>query len=236
MAAWRHSTYWGPTTYEHYRAFVIERTETFKGRSDLDCADISLTLLVEFAAAKGLPITLRNENNIRFISKATRQTPTAGLSIHRTYEWKTKGEFLTAVINRLNAKSVFTRNTVVNPGGPEPGDLMCKADHTALVFKVYPRGLAHPRANDKRIPLFPGPQIARTQLNQTEYFREDPTKPTPTIHFDYLNHRGEGKEAAELMLFADAMKLQADGFKFMKYAAAVMDNWTDWNGEGDPSR
>lgn len=73
MAAWRHFASWVPTTYEYYRAFVIERAPAFRGRTDLDCADMSLTLLIEFAAQKGLPITLLNNSNIRFISKATRQ-------------------------------------------------------------------------------------------------------------------------------------------------------------------
>jgi hypothetical protein len=161
------------------------------------------------------------------------------VSLHTTYSWKNKEEYLRAVINRLNAKSVFAKNTIVNPKGPEPGDLMCKPDHVALVFKVYPAGVDHPRASDTRIPIFPGPQIASRQLNQTEYFRADHSEPTPTVHFDYLNHRGEGtpvKQAAELIYFADAIAMQKDGFQFRSYSPGVLENWSDWNGEGDPPR
>lgn len=140
------------------------------------------------------------------------------------------------MVNRLNARSIFDSNTVVNPRGPEPGDLMCNQDHTALVFKSYPAGLAHPLANTKSIPMFPGPAKARIQLDQTEYFREDPRKPNSNMHFDYLNHRGEGKEAAELLYFADASKMRSDGFEFRQYQRHVMDNWADWNGQGDPPR
>jgi hypothetical protein len=100
-----------------------------------------------------------------------------------------------------------------------------------------PPGLPHPRWSEKAtIPLFPGPEQARLQLHQTEYFREDPSKTTPSIHVDYLNHRGEGKQAAELIYYADASRMRQDGFEFRMYRPEVMDNWTDWNGEGDPPR
>jgi hypothetical protein len=238
MAAWRHSAIWTPTAYEQYRGYVIENAPKKRGATP-DCADISLTLLIEFAASKGLPVTLRNRSRFRFISKATRQSPTTHLSPHRSFSWKTRDQFLEAVRNRLNAVSVYNDNTVVNGRGPEPGDLMCKPDHVALVFKMYPPGLPHPRANDKRIPLFPGERAAAQQLNTTEYFREDPRAPNSHVHIDYLNHRGEGtprKQAAELIYFADAFKIRQMGFEFRMYSRDVLDNWLDWNGEGDPPR
>jgi len=67
---------------------------------------------------------------------------------------ESKDEFSHAVINRLNAKSVFNQNTEVSPNLPAPGDLMSKSDHTALVFD--PPGQDHPRASDASIPIFPG--------------------------------------------------------------------------------
>jgi hypothetical protein len=197
---------------------------------------MSLTLLIDFAAERGLPVTLRNDDGVRFISKGTRQTPTNRISVHKTYAWKNKEEFTRAVINRLNASSVFNKNTVVNPRGPEPGDLMCKPDHTALVYKVYPPRLPHPRANDKSVPIFPGAAQAAFQLGQTEYFRDNPALAGPNPHVDYLNHRGEGKEAAELIYYADAYKMKTGGFQFRMYRPEVMDNWIDWTGEGDPPR
>jgi hypothetical protein len=184
-------------------------------------------------------VTLRSDDGTRFISKATRQTPTAYLSRHKTYSWTNKDEYLVAVINRLNAKSVFSHNTVVNGRGPQAGDLMCKPDHTALIFKVYTAGEEHPRIRDTSIPIFPGPRIAAMQIAQTEYFRSDHSDIRPTVHFDYLNHRGEGrptKQAAELIYFADAPQMQLDGFQFRSYSPAVLDDWVDWDGLGDPPR
>ena len=239
MAAWKHWSYWTAVTYPAYRKYVGQNAPLYRGRQDLDCADMSLTLLIEFAAEHGLPVTLSSDDGTRFISKATRQTPTSYASLHTTYKWKNKDEYLRAVINRLNAKSVFSHNTAVNPRGPEPGDLMCKTDHVALVFKVYPAGVDHPRASDTKIPIFPGPVLASRQLTQTEYFRADHSERNPTMHFDYLNHRGEGlpvKQAAELIYFADAFEMQKAGFQYRLYSQGVLDNWTDWDGEGDPPR
>jgi hypothetical protein len=111
---------------------------------------------------------------------------------------------------------------------------MSAADHTALVYEVYPPGVPHPKAADNSVPVFPGRDQARKELSQTEYFREVAT--TASIHLDYLNHRGEGKEKAELIYFADAAAMVQDGFRFRMYKRGVMDNWVDWGGEGDPPR
>src|SRR6266536_700725 len=98
MAAWLHRAYWGHSTYPAYRKYVTQWAPSYRGRRDLDCADISLTLLIEFAAANGLPVTLRSDDGTRFISKATRQTPTAYLSQHKTYSWSNKDEYQLAVV------------------------------------------------------------------------------------------------------------------------------------------
>jgi hypothetical protein len=77
--------------------------------------------------------------------------------------------------------------------------------------------------------------LASRQLTQTEYFRADHSERNPTMHFD----RGEGlpvKQAAELIYFADAFEMQKAGFQYRLYSQGVLDNWTDWNGEGDPPR
>jgi hypothetical protein len=150
MAAWRHWAIWTGDTYDRYRAYVIEQAPKLRGGT-MDCADMSLSLLIRFAAESGLPVTLRSERAVRFISKATRQFPYSHLSPYQQYKWGNRDQFMTAVINRMTAKGVFWANTAVNPRGPEPGDLMCKPDHIALVFKTYPPGLAHPHANDQNI-------------------------------------------------------------------------------------
>ena len=140
--------------------------------------------------------------------------------------------------------ALLNENTEVNRGGPEPGDLMVKHDHTALVFAIYRAGRAHPRAQDRSIPVVPGPEQARLQLSQTEYFRQampapSDKRPNEIDHetrFDYLNHRGEGKQAAELILYARVSEMRQQGFEFRKYRANVLENWPDWNGMGDPPR
>ena len=65
MAAWHHRAHWGPTTYSRYRTYVTEWAPTYRGRKDLDCADMSLTLLIEFAAANGLAVTLKSDDGTR---------------------------------------------------------------------------------------------------------------------------------------------------------------------------
>jgi hypothetical protein len=160
-----------------------------------------------------------------------------------TYSWKNKDDYTKAVQHRVGAKSLFHQNMEPNPRGPEPGDVMIKEDHAALVFRVWPSGVPHLLANQwgisGGIPSFPGPAQAARELNQTRYFRDQPVAPIQSIwpHIDYLNHRGEGKpkkEKAELMFFADVQDMRRDGFQFRKYRKLVRDNWEGWDGTGDP--
>ena len=178
--------------------------------------------------------TFWDNSKTRYASKGTRQTPTNYLGATRTLSWDNQAEFAAVVRRRIGAKALLLQNTVVNPKGPEPGDLMAAVDHTALIYRVYPPGVPHPKAGDSSIPSFPGREKARQEVNQTEYLRERAT--TNTMHLDYLNHRGEGKEKAELIYFADAVQMVKDGFRFCMYHPGVLDNWIDWNGQGDPPR
>ena len=56
------------------------------------------------------------------------------------------------------------------------------------------------------------------------------------MHVDYLNHRGEGKENAELIYFADVRELATRGMRVFADLDGVRDNWVDRNGKDDPPR
>ena len=236
MAAWRHFRYWSGRLYDiEYRDFVTRRAPRYRGRTDYDCADVTLLLLIEFAAREGLPVTFWDNDEVRYPSKGGRQTPAARF-FNKT--WNTVEEYIKAVTDRIQSKSVVNQNTVVNRSGPQPGDLMVKVDHTALVVQVYRAGAPHPRAQDKTIPVFPGHEQARLQVGQTEYFRQTmpPANASAETHFDYLNHRGFGKEAAEMIYYTPVSEMRAQGFEFRSYKPGVLDNWLEWNGIGDPPR
>jgi len=111
MAAWRHSRYWGDRTYNEYRAYVIKWGPRQRGRQDLDCADISISLLIEFAAKAGLPVTFWDNDQVRYPSKGSRQTPAARVF---NWSWNSVEEYLTAVTSRIQSKSLVNQNTVVN--------------------------------------------------------------------------------------------------------------------------
>jgi hypothetical protein len=232
--AWPHFHYWIPEYYERYREYVRAAAPSLRNRTE-DCADLSMLLIIDFAAANGLPLTFTGGNGIRYMSLMRWQDPPTGQRDVLT--WKDKDGFRKAVLRRLNAALLFDLNTEVNPAGPQPGDVMLSENHAAIVFDTHAAGKLHPYFA-RGIPTFPGPEQAAKELTQTEYFRGDPKVPGGNVHLDYVNHRGTGqpvKQQAELIYNADSVEMKKE-FQFRKFSGSVLDNWIDWNGIGKPPR
>ena len=237
MAAWVHTQYWNKALFNAYRLYAAREAPKYKGYPNYDCADLSIIFLIQFAASNGLSLTFWDNCQVRYISKATKQFPTTCPSEYKliTYKWSSVADYICAIQRRIGANALFKQNTVHNEIAPEPGDLLLKSDHAALIFAVYKNGDKHPLAG-KNIPIFPGDEEARKQKNVTEYFYTDPISPKEGIFIDYLNHRNNDKPKKELIYYASIEKLGDLGYDFSKFNSGVIDNWNDWNGEGDPPR
>ncbi|MBS1795385.1 MAG: hypothetical protein JSS81_16125 [Acidobacteria bacterium] len=98
MPAWNHTKTWTPGYYADYRKYVKFNAPTMKGRLE-DCADLSMALIVDFAAREGLPLTFTDNSDIRYSSWANGQNPASG--IHMQYD-------------RIN---VPTGGVTIGPGG-----------------------------------------------------------------------------------------------------------------------
>ena len=252
MAAWNHTRYWNESLYRQYRLFVKQKAPLYKSRTD-DCADLSMRLLIDFASERGLPLTFTDNAGYLYISKGTREVRSTGFGIPpKEYirtgvlpprplfqkSWNDKKSYTEAVLRRIGSKALFEENTVWNMHGPEEGDLLSKSDHTAIVFNVFKPGQIHPKWDDQKVLDFPGNDTAARQLNVLEYFRDVESRRQSligsTIHFDYLNHRGWGKEQAELIYYANVWDPDFKEFEFRKFAPRVIQNWEHWNGYDAP--
>ncbi len=229
MPAWTHYNRWYDANYyDDYRYFVswhapsLARHPEYKKQ---DCADLSMLLLIQFAADNHLTVELQDNNGRRYRSEEE-----GGGSL----KWRNQTEFYQAVKQRIGASSLHLRNTV--PSGqtgktPRPGDLLLNSTHCAIVFAVYAPGVPHPRWDDQKLPSFPGPDKAMADFNGQEYFKgttvpypQDVTAhrgPDDDYHFDYLNSRGNAKRNAELIYFANARQAVEAGFSFREYAPQV---------------
>jgi hypothetical protein len=237
MSAWTHNRDWGKSTYNQYCEYVKKMCPVHKGTKE-DCADLSVKLLIDFAAANGLPVSFYAEPRgtpIVYSSRATGQFPQIDFPTNQA--WKSKEEFYTAVKRRINSKALWEHNTFTpDDNDISSGDLMVKEDHTALVFGYYATGVRHPHEIRADIPDFPGPDTAVQQLYQLEYFGEPRTRVAgrPVCgsrellvdHVDYLNHRGEGKpkkEQAELIYFRSVPYLrQREQLEFKRFRPIVL--------------
>ena len=200
MAAWTHFATWDGNNrkvYATYRKYVTQNAPGRRSTKDLDCSDLSITLIIEFAAKYGLPVTFKDAEGAIYSSKArSALVPTtsgydgagAGAGAPRYAEaatvWDTSEKFTTVVRDKLQTKSLYLYNMELNStSGPDPGDLMIrystkwfgmkvdqKNTHTALVYQSYAPSVPHLLENRKDVPSFPGRDQANSQPN-TEYFR-----------------------------------------------------------------
>jgi hypothetical protein len=200
MAAWSHSAKWDGNNqkwYAEYRKYVAQNAPARRSTKDLDCSDLSITLIIEFASKFGLPVTFKDAEGAIYSSKAkSALVPKtsgydgtgAGAGAQRYDEagpvWNSSEKFTAIVQEKMQTKSLYLYNMELNsPTGPEAGDLMIryrtkwlgtkvdqKNTHTALVYLAYARGIPHPLENRKDVPSFPGRDQANNQPN-TEYFR-----------------------------------------------------------------
>ena len=265
MAAWSHYIKWDDGQYEQYRSYVAKNAPLLSGtqlnsdQTPLDCADLSIGLLIDFAASKGLPVNFWDVDGFVYASMAEHPFGPNGAS-RPAEKFMNRERFKFIVRKYIQVKSLYKKNTspaeVGTGKGTDRGDLMIRykegpsgavnLHHAALVFAVYPPGMPHPK-QDLDIPSFPGPDEAMDQTRVTEYFMgtvDDKfmTKyrvPDLDIHFDYLNSRGEAKRNAELIYFANYAQLCLQGFDFLTYAPPVLWDWREldgqpWDGKGRP--
>jgi hypothetical protein len=265
MPAWEHKYGWRQSVYDRYRLFVRDTAKSLEG-DDHDCADLSIMLIVQFAAKHNLCLTFRDGVDGMYISKASGMIsgPLGGpYELSDDITWNSQDEYLHVVQKRTSAKDLIFRNTRPNSTGPTAGDLMLRykaADHwyrdnseghAALVFYYYDVGVPceDKVKNDERTyPSYPGDDKAKADFQQTKYFRGDVDENNVTIsrelkppfdkdlHFNYLNSRSNKKRNAELIYFANARQLKEDGFDFYEYNLIVTDNWKNWDGTGVPPR
>ena len=83
MPAWNHTDSWNDGYYDAYRKYVKFNAPAMKGRLE-DCADLSMLLIVEFAALYGLPLTFTDNREVIYSSRAASQNPTSGMNLTYT--------------------------------------------------------------------------------------------------------------------------------------------------------
>ena len=255
MPAWNDSQQqWGAATYGGYKKYVTDNAPHYKGSTE-DCSKLSIKLIIDYAAANGLPVSFWSMFDVLYSSRALHQWPEHWPPDSLPLEWKSKDTFYKAILRRIDSTSLLKKNTTPVTADVWPGDLMLKEDHTALVFEMWDPGEDHALLQRADIPDFPGPETAAHDLNQLDYFRTprlvtkgirsvSPVEKTKA-HIDYLNHRGEAfpknapvKQKAELIYYADAQDMvTTQKLGFRRFGShTVLNNWLGWDGSVPPPR
>lgn len=248
MPAWNATSTWDLKSKGGYRQYVSSHAEAYRWQTQ-DCADLSMSLLIDYAEDNKLPLTFRNDDGWIYSSREDGSKWASESAFMKgstnIAAWKNKDEYKEAVWEHINVRDLWLYNTAVTNAGlfmPSPGDLLmiyekgwvgASRHHCALIYRTYAPGAAHPKENDMKVPNFPGGQTATNQGYVTEYFRGDTylgqegtftfsRRPGKDWHFDYLNHRGVDKKNAEILYFANAKDFKRYGFEFRMYTDDVL--------------
>ncbi len=179
MPAWETKRKWTDEYVEGYRLYVSTSAPFKRGAGPEDCADLSMSLLIDFASSFELPLTFKNEDGWIYLSEGTHAAKVGrtSLTLRNFFDpraegagsasWEDKEEFRQAIWKHMNVRDLWNHNTrPTNLGRPRPGDLMMRYGggnhHCALVYQVYPPGRSHPEEKNKSIPDYPGDSQART--------------------------------------------------------------------------
>src|SRR4051794_7385047 len=120
MAAWMHSDIngWNGDRYAEYRSFVAAKAPDLRGRKE-DCADLSMMLLIQFAADKMLTVSFEDSRGTLYISKAEGAIKGYGTRYGATLDTdlglRTPDEFTTMVQRKIDVAALWERNTLQNP-------------------------------------------------------------------------------------------------------------------------
>jgi hypothetical protein len=239
MAAWKQTATWNKDAHHNFNRYVWHNAERYEGNTN-NCSNLSVLVFLDYAQGIGLCVTFRDDETI-FVSKAAQAFRLNGKprfdSGNDCYQWGDSAQrFRESIFKYITSYSLMDHNTEVNRGGPNYGDLMIKYGHAAVVYRTYPTGRIHPKAHDGSYAVFPGQTQAAQETNQTRYIRKDSDpRFVHDVHFDYLNHRGEGrptKNKAELIINASAHEMKKEGFQFRIYSKSVTNDWKNWDGTG----
>src|SRR5476649_764363 len=135
MAAWIHKTGsgWSKSAYDGYRSSVTSNAWNYQGHAGLDCADLSMLLLVEYAAKNGLCLTFKDDQGL-YISKADgvldpnysgagAGAGAPALEHQPGARWKGKDHYFEVVQRKMTTKTLWDFNTE-NVERVSPGDLL----------------------------------------------------------------------------------------------------------------
>ena len=126
--AWKHTSLrWSANDEADFRGFVNSVSRSYVDQA-IDCADLAITLLIEFASQRGLPVNLRSQD-------ALYQSTNTFLP---SKQW-----FLSVTKNNIGAEGLQALNTWPKGQGPAPlrdgtaktGDLLLNVDHVRIFLR-----------------------------------------------------------------------------------------------------
>jgi RHS repeat-associated protein len=111
LDAWKKTHSWGRADIQAYSSYMKDFVKNYPGK--IDCADLALLGLINFASSNGLPVNLKYYSNGHWSSYNA-----------QSGDFSSVGQYTNTVLTNMGAVNVIDNTHPISPGSLQAGDLL----------------------------------------------------------------------------------------------------------------
>jgi RHS repeat-associated protein len=135
-SAWSVKRDWNETDTEKFAEFAQQRLKDYEGEN-IDCADLSLSVLIDYASANGLPLDISTADGKTFDSNSDKYNSVDDYKNGYSVNGKKEG----GVLPNVGAKDISSNTQIIDKKEAQSGDMIiltAPADHIANYSQITP--------------------------------------------------------------------------------------------------
>ncbi|VBB44335.1 hypothetical protein TRIP_D250064 [uncultured Paludibacter sp.] len=137
-SAWSVKRDWNESDVKNFATYSEQKLKEYEGQ-DIDCADLSLSVLIDYASENGLALQISNANGDTFDSNSDNYN---SVSEYKNGYKNDDGNRVDGVLPNVQARDISTNTFTINKTDVQPGDMIiltAPANHIVNYSQVAPK-------------------------------------------------------------------------------------------------
>jgi hypothetical protein len=149
-SAWAVKRQWNESDQKGFAEYAQNRLKDYVGE-DVDCADLALNVIIDYASENGLPLQISTKDGTTFDSNSDNYNSVPEFKNGYT---NNDGQKIQGVLPNVQARDINTNTFTLNKSDAQPGDMIIMtkpSDHIANYSQITPnRELTYGNTTDGR--------------------------------------------------------------------------------------